>query len=156
MTIRQANHDDITSMVALSDLKRTQYEQYAPTFWRAAQDADKRQANFFAFLLEQDQVTALVHETNDQVNGFVIASIRAAPPVYDPGTQICSIDDYVVSAPKEWLTVGTALLSRARELAAERGAELTVVVCGRQDEPKRAMLRRAGFKVASEWFVDPL
>jgi hypothetical protein len=90
MAIRRATQADVEPMVALSDLKRTQYEQYAPTFWRKAADANERQAAFFAHLLDRDQVIALVHETGDQLDGFIIAGIREAPPVYDPGTAICT------------------------------------------------------------------
>jgi hypothetical protein len=156
MAIRPATKADIDQLVTLSDLKRTQYEQYAPTFWRKARDANVRQACFFADLLDRDSVIALIDETRDQVNGFVIASIREAPPVYDPGTAICSIDDFVVSTPDDWPRIGAALLAKVRQAAGDRGAHLTVVVCGRQDERKREMLRQAGFEVASEWYVTPL
>jgi hypothetical protein len=156
MTIRMATRSDVEHMVALSELKRTQYERYAPTFWRKARDANERQGPFFLSLLERDQVITLVHEAEGQVDGFVIASIRDAPPVYDPGTSICTIDDFVVATSRDWPVVGMALLAEARKEAKSRGAELTVVVCGSKDEAKRIMLRQAGFEVSSEWYVNPL
>ena len=100
MTIRRATQADIEAMVALSSPKRTQYAEYAPTFWRKAQDADEYQAVFFASLLDRDQVIALVHETDEHVDGLLIASIRKAPPVSDPGTAICTIDDLRFQSPK--------------------------------------------------------
>ena len=156
MTIRPATQADIQQMVVLSEQKRTQYEQVAPTFWRKAADASECQARFFETLLGREQVIALAHETGGRVDGFVIAAIRDAPPVYDPGTAICTIDDFCVMAPEGWATIGVKLLQVARQVAKDRGAELAVVVCGAQDEPKRSMLRQAGFAVASEWYVNPL
>ena len=156
MTIRPATQADIQQMVALSEQKRTQYEQVAPTFWREAADASECQARFFETLLGREQTIALVHETGDQVDGFVIAAIRDAPPIYDPGTAICTIDDFCVMALEDWTTIGVKLLQEARQAAKNRGAELAVVVCGARDEPKRAMLRQTCFAVASEWYVNPL
>jgi hypothetical protein len=153
--IRSATQGDVPSMVALSDRKRTQYEQYAPTFWRRAADANERQGDFFASLLERGRVIALVHE-RDQVDGFVIAAIRDAPPVYAPGTATCVVDDFVVATPADWPTVGAMLLREVRVRAKSRNAELLVVVCGHRDEPKRKMLRACGFGIASEWHVNPL
>jgi hypothetical protein len=156
MSIRRATHADVEQMVALSDLKRTQYQAYAPTFWRKAADANERQAAFFAHQLDRDQVIALVHETGGQIDGFIIAAVREAPPVYDPGTAICTVDDFGISPAQDWSIAGSALLAAARQEARFRGAELAVVVCGRQDESKRAMLQQSDFKVASEWYVNPL
>jgi hypothetical protein len=156
VTIRPAAKADIQQMVALSEDKRSQYKEYAPTFWRKAAGASESQARFFKTLLEREQVIALIHETGDRVDGFVVATVRNAPPVYDPGTAICAIDDFCVAVPEDWATVGAQLLQKVRQAARGRGAELAVVVCGARDEPKRAMLQRAGFAVASEWYVNPL
>lgn len=156
MPIRPATEADVPSMIALADAKRSEYARYAPTFWRKAPDSAEKQAPYFASLLERAEVIVLVYEEASAISGFVIASITSAPPVYDPGGPVCVIDDFTVATPDDWPSVGAALLAAARREAQAQGANLAVVVCGQLDEPKRAMLRAAGFAVASEWYVNPL
>lgn len=156
MPIRFATGDDLAAMIALADEKRTEYAQYAPTFWRKAADGPVKQHEFFRSLLTKPNVIALVREDDASIDGFVLASIIDAPPVYDPGTQVCVIDDFTVAQAEAWTTVGRALLEAVREHAAARQANLTVVVCGHLDQAKRAMLQAAGFGIASEWYVNPL
>ena len=95
-------------------------------------------------------------EEHGVVVGFVMALIHHAPPVYDPGGPVCSIDDYTVATPELWPTVGAALLDAATVHAQERGAVLVIVVCGHRDEPKRTLLHEYGATLASEWYVKPL
>lgn len=156
MSIRMATVDDVSRMVELSDLKRTQYAQYSPVFWRKAASASEAQALFFKTQLEKKNNIALVYEESGRVEGFVIASLTTAPPVYDPGGPVCVVDDFVVSAAERWHTAGVALLAEVKRQAKARGAVLSVVVCGHLDEPKRAMLRTSGFSIASEWYVNPI
>jgi GNAT superfamily N-acetyltransferase len=140
-------------MVDLSEQKRREYQAYQPRFWRKAADSREKQLPFFERLIENDRVIALVHELSGSIDGFVIASLMDAPPVYDPGGMTCLIDDFVVAAAGNWTTVGEALLAAANQEAKARGAVQTVVVCGHRDGPKRAMLAEGGFSIASEWYV---
>ena len=156
MSIRSATDDDLDVMIALADEKRTEYAQYAPTFWRKAADGPVKQRAYFRGLLTQPNMIALVSEEDGAIDGFVLASIVDAPGVYDPGTQVCVIDDFTVAQPERWPTTGRALLEAARQHAGARQAKLTVVVCGHLDQPKRTMLQAAGFGIASEWYVNPL
>ena len=153
--IREASTDDVPRMIALSERARLVYEQYAPTFWRGAKDAAEKQAAFFHAQLLREDTLCLVSEHEGQIEGFVIAGVVTAPPVYDPGSPVCMIDDFVVASPDQWATIGRSLLEEARNRAQARGANLSVVVCGHLDEPKREMLRSAGFSIASEWYVNP-
>jgi GNAT superfamily N-acetyltransferase len=155
MPIRPATNADVAHMTELADAKRTEYEQYAPTFWRKAPNGAELQAPYFKTLITKDDVIALVHDEAGHIQGFIIASITTAPPVYDPGSQVIVVDDFTVSESEQWPTVGASLLEEARNRAAERGAALSIVVCGHLDEPKRAMLRACGFSLASEWYVNP-
>jgi hypothetical protein len=86
----------------------------------------------------------------------VIAELRPAPPVYDPGELTALVDDFVVADPEDWPTMGQALLDEALRRATTRGAVQSVVVCGHRDEPKRAWLRDSGHSLASEWYVLPI
>lgn len=155
MPIRPATDDDVAHMIELAAAKRAEYEQYAPTFWRRAPNAAELQTPYFKMLVAKDDVIALVYAEAERIQGFIIASVTTAPPVYDPGSQVIVVDDFTVSAPEQWPTVGAALLTEARSRAKARGAALSIVVCGHLDEPKRAMLRACGFVLASEWYVNP-
>jgi GNAT superfamily N-acetyltransferase len=142
-------------MVALSDVKRTEYERYAPTFWRKAPNGVELQTPYFQTLIVKDEIIALVYEEAGSIEGFIIASVTDAPGVYDPGSHVIVVDDFTVSEAEQWPTIGAALLTEARSRAREQGANLAIVVCGHLDEPKRAMLRACGFSIASEWYVNP-
>ena len=154
--IRAARADDITALVELSERKREQYERFQPVFWRKAADSRERHTTYLAGLLARGQHLALVSVTAGALDGFLIAELRPAPPVYDPGGLTCLVDDFVVADEARWDDVGSALLRRASEEARARGAVQLVVVCAHLDAPKRAMLASGGFSVASEWHVRPL
>lgn len=154
MTVRQARTEDLGTIVALSEEKRRQYEPYQPQFWRKAPDSAAVQLAFLQVQLQRENVIALVHERPDGVvDGFVIAALVPAPPVYAPGGLTCAIDDYWVAGGAGWQGTGTALLDEAARLAKERGAAQVVVVTAGRDEAKRAMLQGESFSVASEWWV---
>jgi ribosomal protein S18 acetylase RimI-like enzyme len=155
-TIRQAQPDDVPALVALSEERRRRYEQFQPLFWRKAEDSAERHAPFLEQLLRDEQTIALVAERDGAVEGFVIATLVPAPPVYAPGGPTCSIDDYWVAGGVDWDVIGEQLLDEATRRAQERGAVQAVVVCGYLDQPKRAMLVGAGYVVASEWYVKSL
>ena len=156
MAIRLATSADIDQIANLANHKRNQYQTYAPTFWRNAPQSKEKQAPFLLDQITRPNVIALVDETDDHIFGYVIGTIVDAPPVYDPGTRVCSIDDFATEHIGEWKTVGQALLRAVRAEAIKRGAGLTVVVCAHLDNDKRAMLRDEGFGIASEWYVSPL
>ena len=154
-SIRKAEPADVPRMVELSEQKRLQYQSYQPTFWRKAADSREKQIPHFERVIDSDRAIALVHERAGTIDGFVIATVVEAPPVYDPGGLTCLIDDFVVADPQAWGTIGAALLNEANRQAHARGAVQTVVVCGHQDQPKRALLTEDGFSIASEWYVKP-
>lgn len=157
MQIRTAAEVDVAAMVALSDARRTEYATYSPVFWRKAADATEKQTGFIINRqLRDEQVITLVAEDAGTVHGFVIATILHAPPVYDPGGPVCSIDDYTVATPELWPTLGVELLNAATTQAKEQGAVLVIVVCPHLEEAKRTMLHEQGATIASEWFVKPL
>lgn len=66
---------------------------------------------FLAQVLAHERTIALVwEETPGTVDGFIIANIIAAPPVYEPGGPTCMVDDYWVRGGERWETIGHALL----------------------------------------------
>ena len=156
MDIRPATVLDVSRIVELSELKRTEYAAYGPVFWRIAERAAEKQAPFFKAQLERENTIVLVAAGAERVEGFVIGSIVAAPPVYDPGGMVCMVDDFTVSSPGLWQSVGQALLAAVTAQAKAHGAVLSGVVCGHLDEPMRSMLVRAGSAIASEWYVGPI
>jgi len=144
-------------MAELAELKREQYKTHALVFHRPKPDTREVHASFLASQVENvERHVALVHEADDgHIDGFLIATMVPAPPVYDPGGLTCLVDDFTVATPDLWASVGRELLDEATRLSRPKGAVQTVVVCGPQDAPKRAMLLDSGHIVASEWFTKP-
>jgi hypothetical protein len=140
-------------MLDLAAVKRDQYQEYSPMFWRPAVGARKAHRFFFEKLLASRDSICLVHDARGVINGFIIGTVVSPPPVYDSGGKVCMIDDFVVSDPSLWSTVGVALRDETDRRAAMAGAVLSVTVCGRRDEAKRQTLLESGAQVASEWYV---
>ena len=153
-TIRNAGVADVRRMVEFSEKKRTEYEEYQPIFWRKAHDSASAQKSYFEHLLTLDGTIALVYECEGTIQGFVIANLQTAPPVYDPGGLTCNIDDSVVEHCSLWRSVGRALLDGAISEARRREAVQVVVVTGGHDRQKREMLSSMGLCLASEWWVS--
>jgi len=155
--VRPASLGDVEAVVELAAARRAHYETYQPVFWRPAADAAARQRPHLAGLVEDPEVITLVAVADhDEVMGYVIATVAPAPPVYDPGGLTCMVDDFTVADPRDWDTVGVALLRAVSHAAAGRGAAQVVVVTAHLDEAKRAALAGSGLSVASEWWVRPL
>lgn len=85
--IRLANIDDIMHMVALSYIKRRNYEKAQPQFWQyAGPKAENIQAEYFKELLSRDDHIILVaSSSNLNINGFIIGKLMQALEVYNPG-----------------------------------------------------------------------
>jgi GNAT superfamily N-acetyltransferase len=153
--IRDAAQADVPAMTALADTRREQYARYQPLFWRPAAAAAERHHAYLGRLVASEQVITLVSEEDGRLTGFLIASLKPAPPVYDPGGLSCVIDDFAVTPAANWPTTGVGLLHAALAEAGQRGAVQAVVVTAHLDEPKRRALRACGLEIASEWWVTP-
>ena len=155
-TIRPATQDDLPRLLELASQRRADYERAQPRFWLQSADAIERQRPYFARQLADERIIALAHESDGVIDGFIIAALIAAPPVYDPGGDTCLVDDFVVADPENWSTNGAALLAAARDRALALGAVQFVIIGGHHDTPKRAMLAASGHTIASEWWLSPL
>src|SRR5580692_3708668 len=113
MSIRKATTTDVPRMLELAALKRTEYEAYSPVFWRPAVNAKESQRPFFENLVNDAGWICLVHDAEGLVDGFLIAHVVTAPPVYDPGGKVCIIDDFTVASASLWSTVGAQLRDTA-------------------------------------------
>ena len=153
MKIREATVNDIPQMVFLSEEKRTIYETYQPVFWRKAGNSAEVQTKYFESLLVRDNHISIVCEEEQEFTGFLIGAVISAPPVYDPGGKSCMIDDFCISASAQWENEGNALLEVCKKKAALLGTVQLVIVCGREDEAKRAFLSDSNLTVASEWYT---
>ena len=152
-SIRKATQDDIPVMVEMAQQRRIRHQNYQPRFWRNAVDSCEKHAPFLSKLVQHERAISLVSESTNTVNGFVIATLVPAPPVYDVGGLTCSIDDFCVVDGLEWEHISKALLEEAMKQAKTRGAVQAVVVCAHLDEAKRKMLANEEFTIASEWYV---
>lgn len=152
-TVRKATQEDVSAMVELAEQRRVQYQTYQPRFWHKAADSREKHTPFLSKLVQDERVVALVSERNGAIDGFLIATLIPAPPVYDPGGKTCNIDDFCVADELDWQRDGKVLLDEAMREMNARGAVQTVVVCAHLDEAKRTMLAEQGFTIASEWYV---
>jgi GNAT superfamily N-acetyltransferase len=150
--IRPATITDINGMVALSDLKRKEYEKAQPLFWRRAEEANEVQTTWFTELLSNANYILLVAVDEHHIQGFIIGELKQAPEVYDPGGLTLMIDDFCIEHG-QWEQVGKPLLHALQQQAKQKGAVQTLVVCGHHDESKREFLQKEGLSVASEWYV---
>lgn len=151
--VRDYRDSDLDAAAALCDARRQAYASHQPTFWRPAADAAAVGRAFLAEQVARETTLAVVHESDGVVDGFLLASIVDAPPVYDPGGRTCAIDDFAVRDPSLWDHAGRELLAYVAPAARERGAVQCVVVTSARDEPKRDVLHALGGSVASEWYV---
>lgn len=154
--IRTAQETDVAAIVELAEQKRLEYQNYQPVFWKKAADSREKHLDFVSSLLKRTNIMTLVHEEHGAINGFIIATLVPAPPVYDVPGLTCSIDDFTVARKEDWEQTGRQLLEAMQEMANQRGAAQVVVVCGHLDQAKRAMLQHAGLSIASEWYTAPL
>jgi hypothetical protein len=146
--LRPASRDDAASVAALFEAVRAEYEGYSPVFWRRAPNARSLHEPFLRMLIEQDGPITLVSAGNAEAPGGVEAAIVALPRADD-----WLVDDFAVRRPEQWAELGPGLLAAVREAVPDSPV---TVVCGRRDEPKRAMLRQAGGRLTEEWWVRPL
>lgn len=86
--VRQALTTDVPQMIALAAKKREEYETFAPRFWKSSEDAVEKQTASFLAQLTQANTICLVSDQDTKLDGFLIASINSAPPVYNPGNRL--------------------------------------------------------------------
>lgn len=155
ITIRSASPADVSHMVRLSSEKRASYAEAMPRFWRPSREADEVQTHFFERLLDAtDHYVLVAQDGHGDVVGFCITRIVSAPPVYDPGGETGTIDDFAVAGGDgAWQTVGRQLLAAARDVAASRGVVQLVVVAGAHDRAKRQTIESEGLSETSIWYT---
>lgn len=154
--VRQATAEDVQTMVALSERERSEREKLDLEFFRKAEHSGEAQAAYFNWQLTQSNVIALVHQTAGGVDGYAIATLITAPPVYAPGGHTALIDDFTVGDPRLWDSVGSALFDAVKSEASKRGAVGIVSMCAHKDELKRRFLSHLGLRIVSEWHFAPI
>ncbi len=154
--IRKADAMGIPAMVALSERARAEFEKLEPDFFRKAQNSATAQSAYFEWQLRQPNVIAFVHDHDGTIDGFAIAALIQAPPVYDPDGRTALIDDFAVASPELWDSVGEALFREVAEEAKRRGAVGAVAICAHRDTAKREFVRRLGMRIVSEWHFTRL
>jgi hypothetical protein len=153
LIVAKASKADISSMVELSYLKRKNYEQAQPQFWKYAEGAEKIQTEWFEELLEHKDYILLVAKENSKIIGFIIGRLVIAPEVYNPGGLTLMIDDF---ACEDWINVGKLLMEKIAKIAKEKGAVQFCVVAGNHDLDKCRFLEEFGLNCASRWYVGSI
>jgi len=156
MDLRDAAPDDVAAMVTLAEARRLQYEPWQPVFWKKAEASAEVGTAFFGMLVANPAVVTRVAVRDGQVDGFLIATKTPAPPVYAPGGDTYTVDDFCVRAPDLWPTVGRALWDDCMAIARAAGWRQVVVVSGHRDDAKNEMLRQTALTIASNWWTLPI
>ena len=154
MQIRKADIGDAPRCVELAELRRTEYEEYEPRFWKKSPNSSGASLLWFETLFGDGRSLSFVAEEDGQIVGFVIAREIPTPPVYDPGGPTALVDDFCVDAKNRWKDVGRALLQETRSALKERGFAQVVVVGARRDLEKTEFLAEAGLSLASTWWTS--
>lgn len=153
LLIRPAILLDSHAMMELADRKRKTYEAWQPLFHKSHPEARGRHWEFIKDQLRSPDWILLVADRAGEVEGWIMARLAQAPPVYEPGGKICMVDDFLVRDESLWSGVGSGLLMGCWDRAKAQGAVLLNVVCGPKDEAKRKLLAELKLSVASEWWV---
>ena len=153
MPVRPATDDDIPAMVTLIEAHRELLQQLQNQLGRKSAGSAEMTKAWFGFLLSDDMKHGFVHESAGEIDGFIIAALLKAPPVYDPDGLACIIDDFAVASDDLWPTVGVELLAYAKAWAKDNGGTLTAVLTPHQYAPKVDALKAAGHTVAASLWV---
>jgi hypothetical protein len=154
--VRAAKAEDLPRVEEIAQQRFAQYAKYQPLYWKVAKDSAERHVLYLNGQLKAGQQIMLVHETNDRVDGFLMAKIVAPPPVYDQSVRTLDIDDFFVSTPSLWSTAGSMMLDAAESAGARRGALQVVVVSGNDDAAKNSFLASQGLSRAAVWYTRAL
>jgi hypothetical protein len=141
--IRPAEPSDLPRILQMSDRKRDQYATYQPVFWRKSPAPPETFAPYLGSVLANPRTSALVHEQDGTINGFLIAA----------GDYV---DDTAVEPEVAWHTVGAALLRDTARSAAAKGIAAFTIVCANADTEKRKAIAASGFRLVTEWYVRDL
>ena len=142
--IRHLTAADAPRLLELSEAKRRQYEAYSPVFWRMSPLPRETFGPYLQSQIENPDVVALGHEQDVNLDGFVLANAKGY------------IDDFMVTTPELWPTVGADLLQAAGAAACSKGVSSLLVVCAEGDRPLRTMLAAQGLTLETDWYVRPL
>jgi len=153
MSVRKAQSGDIESMAHIAELRRLHYQELEPVFWKKAENSEQIGKAFFRQLIEDSTTHMFVIDGEDGVTGFLIAKEARNPPVYNPGGSSYVIDDFALADPVTWSVQGKALLEHIQQYAKDNNWRQLVIVCGDQDNYKKAMLEEAGLRIASNWYT---
>ncbi|MGH2504350.1 MAG: hypothetical protein ACRDID_17725 [Ktedonobacterales bacterium] len=157
LIVRPARPDDAEPAAAWAEARRAQYARYSLVFWRPAADARAKHQPFLRFCIEDDNFAAFAAEAGGALVGGALANRRGAPaPFRAERTPTWFLDDFFVADAALWPTAGLALLRAVGEAAGAAGAARVIVVVAQRDEPKRALLRSAGYALEAAWWTHPL
>ena len=152
-TIRRTEERDLDPIGDIAEAKRREYARYSPVFWRPHPEGRAPQIRFLRRQLTQETTLAFVSEERGAIGAFGIAVLRSVPAVDQPSGPVCLVDDFATLSADAWPTSGWSVLDAILSAAAGAGAALAVVISGRDDGPKCAMLEGAGFGPDSGWHV---
>lgn len=153
MTIRPAIKTDLPAMVTLIEAYRRRLQTWRPVFWNKAAGSGELSMLWFGHLMNQANVLTLISEQDGKADGFLIASLIDAPPVYDIPGKACMIDDYAVETDALWASVGRDLLSEAKTWARQKDAAQVIVVSPTDHADKNGFMENQGLAETTKWWT---
>jgi len=149
MVVRKAASGDIAACVEMLTAYRMRLFAWNSRFWNPSALAVPMTQALLAHLVDQAE-TFLVAE-RDGIDGFLIATPIASPPVYDPGGPCVLVDDFCVRDDGLWAEVGGALLDAAWQGWRRRGVARVISVSPEADLIKTAFYQTRGLAPTSRW-----
>jgi ribosomal protein S18 acetylase RimI-like enzyme len=156
ITLRQATEQDYTTYCNLLNEINDQHRAALPDIFQRPSGAIFEREYFISLLANADLAIFLA-ETEGRPAGFVHVLVREAPsyPLLVP-RRIGIIDTLVVSAALRRGGVGKALMRKAEEWAASRGAAAVELNVYEFNQGAQAFYRRMGYTTLSRKMSKPL
>lgn len=154
--IYKATSKDIDKLVYLAMQRHHDYEKLQPIFWNESKDAENLQKIYFASMMAENKALFFIamDQENNKPIGIIMAREYQAPPVYNSGRVTYIIDDYYVTSPKLWNSVGKDLLSSMQSYLESNGVTQIIVITANADTKKtQAMKSLSSYKPLSTWYV---
>lgn len=120
MHIREALQTDLEGILAHW---RAMIDEHAviDSIYRLRTGADPDAATYFSKLISDESKLLIVADEHGRVEGYLVASLRSMPPVFEPQT-IGLINELAVSLAVRRRGFGRALFARGREWLTRKGA----------------------------------
>lgn len=118
-----------------------------------AESWEMRRAQYEAWLAAAD-ARLLIAERDGETIGYAVLRVEEGPPTWDVGKRVAELESLVVLPEARGGGVGRVLVARARELAAEAGAQRMAVAVAHANADALRFYAREGFEAFYVLLLD--